>query len=491
MTLPFKQIPANLRLPGFYAELDPSKANSAAQNQRTLIIGQITSAGAAAPNVPLKSNGAADAITQGGAGSMLALMTSIYRQNDAFGEVWYLPLADAAGAVAASGSVAFTGPATAAGTLALYVAGTNLAVAVTSGMTANALATAVAAAVTASPNLPVTATATTSTVTITAKNAGLAGNDIDLRLNYQTSAGGEVTPAGIAATITAMTGGATNPTLTTALAALANKSFDFIITPYVDATSIGALSGVLSDAGGRWSWNSALYGHVFGAIRGTSGALTTFGLTLNDQHTTFMGFYDSPTPNWLWAAAFGAAAVSLRADPGTPLQTLTLQGVLAPPIQSRFLAGVRNGLLFDGISTFTVTSGVVAIENLITTYQLNAQGVADNSYLEVETMFVLAYVLRDLAAFVAGSYGRIKLAADGTRFAPGSNITTPSIVRADIIARYQQLEYQGYVQQSAAFAAGLTVQQNANNPGRLDVLYGPILIQQLRTMAFLIQFRNF
>ena len=152
---------------------------------------------------------------------------------------------------------------------------------------------------------------------------------------------------------------------------------------------------------------------------------------------------------------------------------------------------MRNTLLYDGISTFTVNAGVVAIENLITTYQLNAQGLPDNSYLEVETMFLLMFVLRDLAVFVASSYARIKLAADGTRFAPGSNITTPSIIRADIIGRYKQLEFQGYVQQSAAFAAGLIVQQNPSNPSRVDVLYDPVLIQQLRIFAVLVQFRNF
>ena len=45
MTIPFKTIPANLRIPLFFAEVDNSQANSAQANQRALIIGQITASG--------------------------------------------------------------------------------------------------------------------------------------------------------------------------------------------------------------------------------------------------------------------------------------------------------------------------------------------------------------------------------------------------------------------------------------------------------------
>ena len=386
MNVPFAQIPQNLRVPLFYAEVNNSLANTGQQTQRALIIGQITSTGAAAANVPIISQGAADAITQGGNGSQLALMTAAYLQNDSFGEVWYLPLADAVGAVAAAGSIDFTASPTFAGVLSLYIAGQLVAFPVTAAETAASIATGLVAAINAIPSLPVTAAVdavTTSQVDLTAKNKGLAGNDIDIRVNYRGAAAGEVTPVGLTYTIVPMTAGATNPTLTTALANLQEMPFDFIVCPYTDATSLAALTALLNDQTGRWSWATQVYGHCFTALRGTFSALGTAGTALNDQHTSMMGFYDSPTPNWQWAAAFaGAAAVSLRADPGLPLQTLALAGVLAPPLQSRFNLSERNTLLFDGISTFTVAQdGTVAIENAITTYQRNGFGQPDNSYL--------------------------------------------------------------------------------------------------------------
>lgn len=288
-----------------------------------------------------------------------------------------------------------------------------------------------------------------------------------------------------------MAGGLTNPTLDTALANLGDQPFDFIVSPYTDTASLNALRDLLGDKNGRWSYASQLYGHVFAAQRGTLATLATAGNARNNQHETILGFDDSPSPAWIWAADLaGTAAVALRADPGRPLQTLTLSTALAPPLASRFELGERNTLLWDGISTFTVQSdGTVALENVITTYQQNAFGSPDDSYLEVETLFLLMYVLRAQRALVTSKYARVKLAADGTRFAPGSAIVTPKIIKADLIAQYQELEYAGFVQDAEAFARELIVEKNGSNPNRVDVLWPGTLINQLRIFALLAQFR--
>ena len=490
MTVPFKQIPQNIRTPLFFAEIDNSRANTAVTNQRALLIGPMTT-GAATANIPLLSAGTGDANTQFGANSVLALMTAAYRRNDQFGEVWCLPVADAAGAVAATGSIAFTAPPTANGTISLYIADQLVSVPVTQGMTTAQIATAVAAAINLIPAMPATAAAATNTVTLTADNKGLVGNDIDIRFNKQGAAGGEILPTGLTATITAMASGATNPSLTTALGNLLDMPFDFIACAFTDTTSMDAIKAFLNDSTGRWSWQQQVFGHAFYAYRGTWGSLTTFGTARNNQHETVMGFNDSPTPSWQWAASVAAAtAVSVRVDPGIPMQTVALIGISAPPLQSRFNLSQRNTLLYDGISTFTVADdGTVAIENLITTYQTNAFGQPDNSYLEIETMFLLAYVLRRLRTLVTSKYARVKLAADGTRFAPGSAIVTPKIIKADQIAEYRQMEYEGYVQGSDIFAQALIVEQNASNPNRVDVLWPGTLINQLRIFALLAQFR--
>jgi phage tail sheath gpL-like len=271
---------------------------------------------------------------------------------------------------------------------------------------------------------------------------------------------------------------------------LLDMPFDFIVCPYTDTTSLDALKTLLNDSTGRWSWQVQVYGHVFAAYRGTWASQTTLGTGRNNQHETILGFNDSPTPSWQWAAAMaGVTAVSVRADPGVPMQTVALPGVMAPPLASRFSLSQRNTLLFDGISTFTVAAdGTVALENVITTYQLNASGQPDNSYLEIETMFLLMFVLRQLQSVITTKYARVKLAANGTRLTAGSNVVTPGTIKADLIAQYQTMEEAGMVQGSAQFAAGLICEQNTQNPNRLDVLYPAVLIDQLRIFALLMQF---
>jgi len=302
--------------------------------------------------------------------------------------------------------------------------------------------------------------------------------------------GAEITPAGLTVTIVAMSGGATNPTLTTALANLTDQAFDFICQPYTDNTSIGAMSAFLADATGRWSWQTQEYGHAFGAIRATYGAAVTFGTALNDQHLTVMPFLDSPSSSYVWAAAIaGVAGSSIRVDPALPLQTLQIPGVLAPPQPSRFTQPLRNTLLYDGMSTFKVSkAGVVSIDALITTYQLDAAGAPDDSYLYVETMFTLMAYLRARASFIAEAYSRIKVVANGTRIPPGSNFITPNLFRGVLITLYNSL-CPALVQDPTDYAAGLTVVINANNPGRFDIADDPILTGGLHIIAMLTEFQ--
>ena len=490
MSVSFSQIPANLRLPLFHAEVDASQASYFVQDQRALLIGQRLSTGTAVADVPVLVSSTDQAVTLFGAGSVLARMVAAYRRNDDFGGIWCLPLADAVAGVAATGTVTLTGTTTAAGALSLYIAGQRVQVAVASGAAAT-VATALAAAITAASDQPVTAAASTGTVTLTAKNKGPLGNDIDVRLNFLGALGGEATPAGLTAAIVAMANGATAPSLAAGLAALGDEPFDFIASPYTDTTSLDAIKTLMDDQTGRWAWSRQLYGHVFAARRGTVSDLSTFGNARNDPHVTVLGYAASPTPPWEWAAALtGQAAKSLRIDPARPLQTLPLVGVLAPAVSARFTMSERQILLFDGVATFTTgTDGTVRIERAITTYQVNAYGQPDPSYLDVETLFTLTTVLRRLRSVITTKYARHKLANDGTTFGAGQAIVTPKIIKAELIAQYSEMETLGLVENMAAFKANLIVERDPTDPNRLNVLYPPDLVNQLRVFAVLAQFR--
>jgi phage tail sheath gpL-like len=494
MAVAFKTIPSNLRIPGVFNEFaEPVGIGGA--NLRALLIGQTINALPVGPQLA-PSLDAVKALC--GTGSILAQMMYEYRQNDPLGEVWILPLADAGGAVAATGTVAFTGPATAAGTLALYVDDVAVNVAVAAAQTATALGTAVAAAINALPNLPVTATAATGTVTLTAKNKGTLGNDIDIRMNYQGAAGGEMTPAGIAVTITPMASGATDPDLATALATLSSMPFDFIAMPYTGATDLGEMTAFMNNTTGRWSWSQMLFGHVFSAKRGAvapatrATALTnlvTFSGAgaVNDAHLSVVPVYDSPTNIWKHAAGMTAfAAVAVRADNAPPpFQTGTIAGIKAPPPASRWSQSDQQTLLTNGLAPFNYAAdGTVSILRAITTYQLDLEGQPDASYLDCETMFALAAFVRFIRQRLQTKFARCKLAADGTNFGAGSSsIVTPKIARAEILACFQNMIDLGWVQDIAGFSASLDVEIDGTDPTRLDMLIPANIIPGLHVMA--------
>lgn len=395
--------------------------------------------------------------------------------------------------IAASGKITVSTSSTAAGIISLYIGGVRVQVAVRPTNTPEEIASYLAQAINKNTSLPVIAvqSAGKGDITVTAKNGGEAGNSISLRMNLLGMPGGESTPAGLGIMLTSLSGGAGAPTLDDALANLGDRGFDFIVCPYTDTTSLNSLKDFLSDSEGRWSWAQQLYGHVFTFASGTYGQLTAKGELRNNQHESLPGMFNSPTPDFVWAAAIaGAAAPSLRNAPMRPLQTLPVSGVMAPPESDRFTLTERNNLLHSGVSTLTVDDdGTVRIENLITTYQKNNYGAEDDSYLQLETLFLLMYNNRYLRTQITSKFSRMALVKDGTRFATGSAIVTPATIKAELIADYKTLEYNGYVQDSAGFAKGLIVEQNSKNPNRVDVLWDGVLPNQLRIFAVLNQFR--
>jgi phage tail sheath gpL-like len=155
-----------------------------------------------------------------------------------------------------------------------------------------------------------------------------------------------------------------------------------------------------------------------------------------------------------------------------------------------FTASQRNDLLYTGISCAHRAGGAYRITAAISNYRENAGGNADDSYLYVETLATLRYVLRYLKSSIETKYPRSKLANDGTRFASGQAIVTPSIIRGELVASYLDLMELGLVENVDAFVENLVVERNSTNPNRLDVLYPPDLVNGLRIFALLMQFRQ-
>ncbi|MXV35646.1 phage tail protein [Saccharibacter sp. EH611] len=480
------------RVPGFYFALDNSKANTAAGVRRVLLIGQKLKNAPGTANVAVKDTGLSNAIASYGDGSHIALMLAAYRQTDPSGEVWLLPLDDDEGASHASATLTLNGQATEAGTLPLYVNDTLISVPVANGDTAQAVAQSIVVRFNQTAGLPVTVGTPakgndgTISLTFTAKNAGLTDNQHSLAVALLGSSGGQSVPNGLTVTTTAFTSGAQNPQLPSVFATQGSRVYDLLIHPYSDEASLTAFRDWTNNLSGRWSPMQQLYGQAITAARLTYGQATAL-VSKNDPHQSIMPTSDSPSHPAKWAAWLGGAiALSMRDNPALPVAGITLPA-LPPSGMGEFDRDQRNSLLHDGLSTFRVSDdGSVIIERVITTYTENANGLPDNSYLDIERLLTAQVCLQDMGTFVYEQCGNSILLQNGSRIPAGVRAVTPDIVANTIKARYRTQCDNLWCQNPAQFNAGLSVEYAGE--GVLKTLMPYIFADQLWTIAGNAQF---
>lgn len=486
MAVLFNNVPGNIRVPFFYAEFQPG-GTPYQQNARLLLVGQKLTAGNATANVPVMvRDGSEDMLF--GANSMLADMVKTARRNAPLQEIWGLPVADIGGGTAATGKISVAAPDIAqAATLSVYIAGERVRITVLTSDTRANIATNLTAAINAATNLPVTAAVNGSNnyeVDLTARHKGTLGNTVMIDLGEITEEG----PLGTTLlTITAMASGASDPDLQTAFGNLADDEFDWIGSPYADSTNLGRASDLLNDVSGRWSWAQQIYGHYICAKADTVGNLSTLGNGRNDQHASIFPCYKFRSPAWRVAAAVAAkAAKHLQDAPelSRPLHTLVLEGIKGPKLRSDWLTKTdRQTLYYDGISGYHVRrDGAVAIDRVVTTYQSNAWGDTDWTYLDIETMAQSMFGIRYIRTDVTSKHARQALADDNPGRLP--HITTPRDIRASIVHAYSKLvREEGVFENLAAFEASLVVERDDSDANRVNVSMNLDHVNQLRVLA--------
>jgi phage tail sheath gpL-like len=255
--------------------------------------------------------------------------------------------------------------------------------------------------------------------------------------------------------------------------------------------SDAALTALEVELADRWGAMRAQEGMAFAALSATLGQLALLGSARNSPYLSLIGSRRSPTPPWEWAAAYGAVVgFNAAIDPARPFQTLELPGVLPPGREIRFSRSERELLLRDGISTFVVdTAGKVVIDRAITTYQVNAFGIEDIAFLDVNTPLTLAYLRAAVRSRIALKFPRHKLASDGARYGAGQAIVTPKIIRAELIALFRELEEAGLVEDLDQFVGDLLVERDETAPDRVNALIPPNIVNQFRVFAGRVEFR--
>lgn len=488
----FSQISSTIREPFVAVEFDSSRAQQGPSilAYRGLLIGQKLAAGTGVANTLYRVTNVDQVITLAGRGSMLHRQAIGWFAINTSTELWIGILADDGAGVAATGTIVVTGPATAAGTIALYLGGERITVGVNSGDASAAIATAIGAAINAALDLPVTAGVVGSTVTLTFRHKGLVGNSYNVRDSYRD---GESLPAGVALAITALgsvVAGTTAPSLAALIAAMADLWFQIWSHPYTDATSLAAIEAELTSRNGPMR---SMDGLAITSMTGNFAAHTALGSGRNNRHSIILAQPGNPvlTPPMEFAAeSAGLVALHGSADPGRPFQTLALSRALPPAETDQWSFDERNLFLYDGISTTkNVAGGGVQLGRIITTYQTSPAGADDTAYLDATTLLTLMYLRYDFRVTMQTKYPRHKLANDGTRLAAGQPVITPKIGKAEAVLWFGRMEKLGLVEGLEQFKRDLVVERPDSDPNRLDYLLPTDLINQLVITAAQIQFR--
>ncbi|MEZ8321445.1 phage tail sheath subtilisin-like domain-containing protein [Vibrio splendidus] len=279
-----------------------------------------------------------------------------------------------------------------------------------------------------------------------------------------------------------------------ALAALGDVQYHHIMCSLNDTTTIRELGTFLEE---RYGALEQVPGIAYLPKKGTHAELITFAPTSNCALINFLpinNLGDSTEAPLSDAAAIGAwvgqIAPSLAIDPCRPLQTLKLNGVYSLAEQEWDWAE-RNLFLYEGLSTYTVNSAnEVLVERAVTAYTENAAGVTDNSYLDVMTPATAMYFRQKQRSLILSVYPRHKVAKDGTKFAKGQPIVTPTMFKAKLLTLYRDLEYQGIVQDFEGYKKSLIVELDETNKQRVNYQDSPQFVNGLIIVAGKIQFRK-
>src|SRR4029077_11740736 len=158
MPISFSTTPANLRVPLYWVEVDPSMAGLPILTEPALIVGVMDdTVGDATPNVPIAIGSQAQADARFGQGTELARMFKSYFASNFANMVFGVGLVNDVGAMPATGVITITAPPVEAGTLDLYIGADNGRTNINTFMTNEDIAAAIVAEISSADNehLPV------------------------------------------------------------------------------------------------------------------------------------------------------------------------------------------------------------------------------------------------------------------------------------------------------------------------------------------------
>lgn len=474
----------NYLVPGVAAKIDFSRAVRGLRGmpRRLLLIGHKLASGAAPLNSRLTVTTEADAVSQFGEGSMLALMWRAAKRNADLGlAIDCIAIAVGAGnsqagsLISISNFAGSSAPLAESGEVMLHIGGERISVGVSTVDTVSTVASKLIAAINARPALPVAATATLqpAEVQLTCKWGGTTGNDIDVRTTHYPE---ERLPRGLTLTVPAMTYGSVTPDLSPVIAAMQGYRATEIVCPFTDATSLGLLEAEMA---ARWLANNMQDGAVVTCLRGTEGSVTTWLAARNSPHVHTIAVTRDMTNPFETAAMAGAAIESMAAiDPAVPQTGTPLLGYRGPAQGAGFTVDQANNLLVAGASPLLLNpDGTGALWRMVTNYNQTAQGAEDRSMAHLCWIKTMSYYRWFCVTEFLTKYVAFKLAQYITEPIPGQRIMTKELGEEIMIGLYTTFMAAGLCQHMPYYKDTLVVEIDGPN-GKLKIKDEPVLVVQ-------------
>lgn len=338
--------------------------------QHVALIGQgLTTA--TYPTTPTRVTSAAEVGQAYGFGSPLhlAAMQLLPENNDGLRSIplTVFPLNDHASGVAAAGTLAVSGAATAQSVIRVRAGGQRSSIIVVpNAATPEQVATLIAAGMQGNVAMPVNAEVDgtdTDEVNVTAKWEGESGNDITVAL--------EGTIAGMTVAITQPTGGAADPTIDTALDQFGESVWYTDIVSCFGTSNTEALNGYETFGEGRWD---PILRRPLAVFTGTSETTPNTLAAIGDARRAQRVNVFTPVPGSvnlpceIAAAWVARVARSANNDPASDFARLTLPNIEAGTDAQQWNHTQRDLLVKAGISTSIVRNSVIEISDTVTTF---------------------------------------------------------------------------------------------------------------------------
>jgi len=355
------------------------------------------------------------------------------------------------GGTAASGTLAFSGTATSAGTVGLTVMGEEIQIPFASGDPATTVAATVNTYIGYQGDWPVTGGVATSTVTMTAKNIGPRGNYIRFRVRIIEGTGITVVPSA-----SYLAAGATSDDPQTAIDAMDGVRRRFLVAPYQDATNLAKFKSHIDAQDEPLIGNRRVF--VSASIDSLANTTTVAtGLNFSRGQVAWLYLADVPP------ACLAAAVASLRSgleqnDAATNFDGLTVDGLI-PHFNTaeRPSSSELDSALNNGISPLASTrSGEVYIVRSVTSKSQDASAKPDFRVLDTHKVTVPDFIADDIELQLADTFSGFKASGDPPEGqSPPVGVCTPAMVKDLVYARLKLHERENGLLDSGSVDANL------------------------------------